>query len=132
VRRATELRQPDRQTDSHTNITKVRPPLHVIHTYILPFFNPLHLLQFFPTLSHNLSLLRLCGKHPNSASESAVISCVRGSVAVALARNLAATRKELTIDSPRVVDTRNPTFHRPHPRIFATIDGYMVTAIDVS
>ena len=66
----------------------------------------------------------------------AVISCVRGSVAVALARNLAATRKELTIASPELSTRAIPHFiallSSPHPRIFVTTDGYMVTAIDVS
>jgi hypothetical protein len=88
---------------SHTSSAPI-----ACHTYILPFFNPLRLVRFFPLVSNNLSLLRLCGKHTNSASESAVISCVRSSAAVA--RNLAATKKELTIDSPELSTRAIPHF----------------------
>jgi hypothetical protein len=64
--------------------------------------------SFLQVSNNNLSFLPCCDFAGNTnLTESAVISCVRSSVAVA--RNLAATKKELTIDrSTPVVYTRNP------------------------
>jgi hypothetical protein len=85
-----------------------------IHLTFLQSSSPPGLLQFFPTVSNNLSLLRLCGKHEIlHLSLPLLASCVRSSVAVAvaLARNLAATtEKELTIDSPELSTRAIPHF----------------------